>query len=107
MGYAPVIGVYDVLTRLQGGFRLLIACKASTQEFVGVHEWHSSHAAVVNASRDGLPPQLREEYETVAVAAEGCDVLLATGMSHFVARSVAEKRAIPHREVPPAEDPAS
>jgi vancomycin aglycone glucosyltransferase len=34
-------------------------------------------------------------YDTVAVAAEGCDVLLATGMSHFVVRSVAEKAAIP------------
>ena len=37
------------------------------------------------------------QYDTVAVAAEGCDVLLATGMSHFVAGSVAEKVAIPHR----------
>src|SRR4051812_838946 len=39
------------------------------------------------------------QYDTVAVAAEGCDVLLATGMSHFVARSVAEKVAVPHRYV--------
>ncbi len=39
------------------------------------------------------------QYDTVAGAAEGCDVLLATGMSHFVARSVAEKVAIPHRYV--------
>ncbi len=37
------------------------------------------------------------QYDTVAVAAQGCDVLLATGMSHFVARSVAEKVGIPHR----------
>ncbi len=37
------------------------------------------------------------QYDTVAAAAEQCDVLLATGMSHFVAQSVAEKRAIPHR----------
>ena len=36
------------------------------------------------------------QYDTVAAAAEGCDVLVATGMSHFVARSVAEKLAIPH-----------
>ena len=42
------------------------------------------------------------QYDTVAVAAEGCDVLPATDISHFVARSVAEKRAIPHRYVPPA-----
>ena len=39
------------------------------------------------------------QYDTVAAAAEGCDVLLATGMSHFVAQSVAEKVAIPHRYV--------
>ncbi len=37
------------------------------------------------------------QYDTVATAAVGCDVLLATGMSHFVAQSVAEKVAIPHR----------
>jgi vancomycin aglycone glucosyltransferase len=39
------------------------------------------------------------QYDTVAAAAERCEVLLATGMSHFVARSVAKKRAIPHRYV--------
>ncbi len=37
------------------------------------------------------------QYDTVAAAAEGCDVLLATAMSHFVAQSVAGKLAIPHR----------
>ena len=36
------------------------------------------------------------QYDTVAAAAVECDVLLATGMSHFVAGSVAEKLAIPH-----------
>jgi vancomycin aglycone glucosyltransferase len=39
------------------------------------------------------------QYDTLAAAAEGCDVLLATAMSHFVAQSVAEKLAIPHRYV--------
>ena len=39
------------------------------------------------------------QYDTVAAEAGGCDVLLATGMSHFVAQSVAEKLAIPHRYV--------
>nr|WP_241841710.1 glycosyltransferase [Pseudofrankia sp. BMG5.36] len=39
------------------------------------------------------------QYDTVAAAAEGCDVLLATAMSHFVAQSVAEKVDIPHRYV--------
>jgi len=37
------------------------------------------------------------QYDTVAAAARGCDVLLATAMSHFVARSVAEKAGIAHR----------
>jgi len=36
------------------------------------------------------------QYDTVAAAVVECDVLLATGMSHFVAGSVAEKLAIPH-----------
>jgi vancomycin aglycone glucosyltransferase len=39
------------------------------------------------------------QYDTVAAAAKGSDVLLATGMSHFVAQSVAEKLAIPNRYV--------
>jgi vancomycin aglycone glucosyltransferase len=42
---------------------------------------------------------INAQYDTVAAAAEGCDVLLATGMSHFVAQSVAEKLAIPRRYV--------
>jgi vancomycin aglycone glucosyltransferase len=33
------------------------------------------------------------QYDTVARAAEGCDVLLATAMSIFVAQSVAESSA--------------
>jgi vancomycin aglycone glucosyltransferase len=37
------------------------------------------------------------QYDTVAAAAEACDVLLATAMSHFVAQSVAENVGIPHR----------
>jgi vancomycin aglycone glucosyltransferase len=38
-------------------------------------------------------------YDTLAAAAEGCDVLVATAMSLFVAGSVAEKLAIPHRHM--------
>lgn len=38
MGDAPVIGVYDVLPRWQGGGRLLlVAGEASRDEAVGVH----------------------------------------------------------------------
>lgn len=36
-------------------------------------------------------------YDTLAAAAEGCDVFVASGMLHFVAQSVAEKVDIPHR----------
>lgn len=39
------------------------------------------------------------QYDTVATAAEGCDTILATGMSHLAARSAAEKAAIPYRFV--------
>ena len=39
------------------------------------------------------------QYDTVAAAAAECDLLLATGMSHFVAQTVAEQLAIPHRYV--------
>jgi vancomycin aglycone glucosyltransferase len=39
------------------------------------------------------------QYDTVVTAAAKCDVLVATGMSHFVAQSVAEKVGIPHRYV--------
>lgn len=38
-------------------------------------------------------------YDTLAAAAEDCDVLVAAAMSLFVAGSVAEKLAIPHRHV--------
>jgi vancomycin aglycone glucosyltransferase len=37
------------------------------------------------------------QYDTLAVAAESCDVLVATGMSHFAAGSVADKVAVPLR----------
>jgi len=37
MGYSPVIGVHDVLTRWQGDRRLLVAGEASGHEVVGVH----------------------------------------------------------------------
>lgn len=38
-------------------------------------------------------------YGTLAKTAQGCDVMLATGMLHFIAQSVAEKLSIPHRFV--------
>lgn len=37
------------------------------------------------------------QYNTVVEAADGCDVLLTTAMSHFIAQSVAEQLDIPHR----------
>ncbi|WP_328529380.1 glycosyltransferase [Nocardioides sp. NBC_00368] len=39
------------------------------------------------------------QYDTVAEAAEGCDVVVATAMSQFVAPSVAEKLGIPYHYV--------
>ncbi|MFD7073672.1 glycosyltransferase [Nocardioides sp. NPDC059952] len=39
------------------------------------------------------------QYDTVAGAAEGCDVVVATAMSQFVAPSVAEKLRIPYHYV--------
>jgi vancomycin aglycone glucosyltransferase len=39
------------------------------------------------------------QYDTVAETAAGCDVVVATAMSQFVAPSVAEKRGIPYRYV--------
>jgi vancomycin aglycone glucosyltransferase len=42
---------------------------------------------------------IEAQYDTLATAAKGCDGLLATAMSIFVARSAAEQAAIPHRFV--------
>ncbi|GAB3418314.1 hypothetical protein GCM10027569_43570 [Flindersiella endophytica] len=39
------------------------------------------------------------QYDTLAAAAEGCAGVLATAMSIFVARTVAERAGIPHRFV--------
>ena len=39
------------------------------------------------------------QYDTVAEAAAGCDVIVATAMSQFVGPSVAEKLGIPYRYV--------
>jgi vancomycin aglycone glucosyltransferase len=39
------------------------------------------------------------QYETVAEAAAGCDVVVATAMSQFVGPSVAEKLGVPYRYV--------
>ncbi|MEU1176708.1 glycosyltransferase [Streptomyces sp. NPDC005820] len=40
--------------------------------------------------------ELAAQYDTVVAAAEGCDVLLATGLAHFSSRSAAEKLGIPY-----------
>ncbi|SDK68121.1 vancomycin aglycone glucosyltransferase [Nocardioides sp. YR527] len=39
------------------------------------------------------------QYDTVAEAAEGCDVVVATAMSQFVAPSVAERLGVPYHYV--------
>lgn len=48
---------------------------------------------------DFVAGHIAATYDTLARAAEGCDVLLASGMLHFIAQSVAEKVGIPHRFV--------
>ncbi|MFI2435695.1 glycosyltransferase [Streptomyces sp. NPDC018693] len=40
--------------------------------------------------------ELSAQFGTVVAAAEGCDVLLATGLAHFSSRSAAEKLGIPY-----------
>lgn len=40
--------------------------------------------------------ELAAQFSSVAEAAEGCDVLLATGLAHFSSRSAAEKLGIPY-----------
>lgn len=40
--------------------------------------------------------ELAAQFDAVAAAAEGCDVLLATGLAHFSSRSAAEKLGIPY-----------
>jgi vancomycin aglycone glucosyltransferase len=40
--------------------------------------------------------ELAAQFDPVAAATKGCDVLLATGLAHFASRSVAEKLGIPY-----------
>lgn len=53
----------------------------------------------VESADEFVAGHIAATYDTLVEAAQGCDVLLATGMLHFVAQSVAEKTAIPHRFV--------
>lgn len=48
---------------------------------------------------DFVAEYIAATYETLIEAAEGCDMLVASGMLHFTATSVAEKLTIPHRFV--------
>ncbi|MDJ0362452.1 glycosyltransferase [Rhodococcus sp. H29-C3] len=59
---------------------------ASEQRVLGVDGFVNAHISATH-------PVLE------AAVAEGCDVLLATGMLHFVAGSVAKKAKVPHRFV--------
>ena len=57
--------------------------------------WRSWRAAVDGGGASRRVAEfIAAQFDTVAAAAEGCDVLLATGLSHFAAQSVAEKLAI-------------
>lgn len=46
---------------------------------------------------DFVSAHVAATYDTLASAAEGCDLLVASGMLHFIAQSVAEKVGVPHR----------
>ncbi len=48
---------------------------------------------------DFVAEHIAATYDTLATAAEGCDLVVASGMLHFVAKSVAEKVGIPQRFV--------
>lgn len=67
--------------------------------------WHSEEVGASTAEErvedvdEFVAGHIAATYDTLVEAAEGSDVLLASGMLHFVARSVAEKTAVPHRFV--------
>lgn len=66
--------------------------------------WHSDAAGATAEERvddadEFVAGHIAATYDTLTEATEGCDVLLASGMLHFIARSVAEKVGIPHRFV--------
>ena len=87
-------------------------CAPPDEEFVGLlagvgvpmvpfgHPWRSwlRPSAAEDRTRR-VAEFIAAQYDIVAAAARGSDVLVATGMSHFVAQSVAAKVGIPHRYV--------
>ena len=46
--------------------------------------------------RESMPDLIRDQFESVSAAAEGCDVILAANAHQYAARSIAEERAIPY-----------
>jgi len=99
--------------RLQGLGAEVRVCAPPDEEFTallaraGVREcvpfpraWRSWQRPSTPAEQIERVTQFIEaQYDTLTVAAKDCDVLVATGMSHFAARSVAEQAAIPYRYV--------
>ncbi|MGW7345979.1 glycosyltransferase [Streptomyces sp. NPDC054854] len=98
---APLAGLAATLRELGAQVRV---CAPSDEEFAellaGVGAEHVPFGRDVRALRTGAPPSdaaafaVAAHFETVGKAAEGCDVLVASGLMPAGARSVAEKLGI-------------
>ncbi|TKT78173.1 glycosyltransferase [Aquamicrobium sp. LC103] len=62
-------------------------------------ESRSSSEERVPSVDDFVTGYIAATYDTLAAAAEGCDLFVASGMLHFIAQSVAENVGVPHRFV--------
>jgi vancomycin aglycone glucosyltransferase len=87
-------------------------CAPPDEEFTGLlaragvplvpfgRAWRSWQPPSTPAEQAGRVTELiAAQYDTLAVAARECDVLVAAGLSHLAARSAAEKAAIPYQYV--------
>jgi vancomycin aglycone glucosyltransferase len=103
----PIAGLAVQLRALDAEVRV---CAPPDREFTGLlagagvpmvpfdrpwRSWLRPSTAEERTTR--VAEYIAEQYDTVLAAGEGCDMLLATAMSQFVARSVAEQLSIPHR----------
>ncbi|MEU6134865.1 glycosyltransferase [Nocardioides sp. NPDC047086] len=105
----PMVALAVQLQRSGAEVRM---CAPPDEEFVDLLEREGvPHVPFLKPWRSRERPPTAEErhqrvtdfiaaqYDTVAEAAEGCDVVVATAMSQFVAPSVAERLGIPYHYV--------
>jgi vancomycin aglycone glucosyltransferase len=64
-----------------------------------LRSWLRTQPSTTEERKLPLAEVMASWYDALVEAAEGCDVLVATAMSLFVAGSVAEKLGIPHRHM--------